>query len=106
MTRLTLAFAVISLCTVTLAEAQPMGGGPGRGKPPAGMGGGMGGPSPVMMACKEDMAKTCPGLMGMPGVQCLMDNITDLSDPCADALGTAMDNMRGNHGQGADGNDN
>tara|TARA_B110000438_G_scaffold258200_1_gene266745 strand:- start:5500 stop:5640 length:141 start_codon:yes stop_codon:yes gene_type:complete len=41
--------------------------------------------------------------MGMPGVQCLMNNITDLSDPCADTLGTAMDRVRQDHGDGAAG---
>ncbi|MDG2319873.1 MAG: hypothetical protein P8L79_06430 [Rhodospirillaceae bacterium] len=54
------------------------------------------------------MAKTCPGLMGVPAVQCLMNNITDLSDPCVHALGTAMDRVQQNYRDGAadDGGEN
>ena len=63
------------------------------------MGRGGGGASPVMMSCRGDLDTLCDGQMGMPGVQCLMDNITDVSDPCAEALETAMSNMEQGHGQ-------
>ena len=59
-----------------------------------------------MMTCRGELASLCGGQMGMPGVQCLMDNITDISEPCADALSTAMENMEQGHGNdGAEGGD-
>ncbi len=96
----------------SVADAQTM----GRGRPPAppmgsisgqppgpGMGMGRGGASPVMLTCRGDLASLCGGQMGMPGVQCLMDNITDISEPCVEALSTAMENME--EGHGTDGGD-
>jgi len=82
-------FTVITLASLSVAvsvSAQPMGQGGG-------------GASPVMMQCRGDLESLCDGQMGMPGVQCLMDNITDLSEPCADALDQAMANMEQGHGQ-------
>ena len=117
MSRLFITLAVASLCAATVADAQPM----GRARPPAppmgniggqGMGPGIGpgttrgGASPAMMTCRGELASLCGGQMGMPGVQCLMDNITDISEPCADALSTAMENMEQGHGNdGAEGGD-
>lgn len=64
------------------------------------MGRGGGGVSPVMMTCGPDLKKFCGGQRGMPGVQCLMENITDISEPCADALDKAAANMDQRHGDG------
>ena len=112
MSRIVITCAVAAAFAATLAEAQPM----GRGRPPAppmgsisgqppgpGMGMGRGGASPVMLTCRGDLAQLCGGQMGMPGVQCLMDNITDISEPFADALSTAMENMEEGHGNTDDG---
>lgn len=87
-------FAVIAL-SVSGLQAQPQGrseGGP--------MGQGGGGVSPVMMTCGPDLKQFCDGKRGMPGVQCLMENITDISEPCADALDEASANMGPRHGNG------
>lgn len=55
------------------AQAQPA-------KEPKGpMGRGGGGVSPVMMTSGPALKKFCDGQRGMPGVRCLMDNITDIS---------------------------
>lgn len=80
----------------TLAVAALLAGQPVLAQP---MGQGGGGASPVMMKCRGDLESLCDGQMGMPGVQCLMENITDLSEPCADALDEAMANMDQGHGQ-------
>lgn len=87
----------VSLVVASFAQAQPMD--KGKGGP---MGRGGGGVSPVMMTCSADLDKFCEGQKGMPGVQCLMENITDISEPCADALEEASANMRQSHGN-ADG---
>lgn len=79
----------VSLVLAASVQAQPMG--------RDGSGGGSG-PSPVMMTCAADLDKFCDGQRGMPGVQCLMENITDISEPCADALEEASANMRQGHG--------
>lgn len=107
MSRLAVILAFASFFLTSIAEAQPMGRGKpdgrgpmmGQGEMRGPMGQGGGGVSPVMMTCREDLASVCGGRMGMPGVQCLMDNITDISEPCADALSAAMENMEQGHGQ-------
>lgn len=83
----------VSLVFAASTQAQPMD--KGKGGP---MGRGGGGVSPVMMTCGADLDKFCDGQRGMPGVQCLMENITDISEPCADALDEASANMRQGHG--------
>ncbi len=69
------------------------------------MGRGGGGVSPVMMTCRSDLVSICDGKMGMPGVQCLMDNISGISEPCADALSESMANQGEGHGQNNGGDD-
>lgn len=83
----------VSLLCAASVNAQPME--RGKGGP---MGKGGGGASPVMMTCGADLDQFCDGQRGMPGVQCLMENITDISEPCADALDEASANMGQNHG--------
>ncbi|MEQ8508081.1 MAG: hypothetical protein RIF37_17720 [Rhodospirillaceae bacterium] len=93
--------AVLSVLTVTAVQAQPA----MEHKGPMGpMGRGGGGVSPVMMTCGADLKQFCDGKRGMPGVQCLMENITDISEPCADALDEASANMGQGHGN-TEGND-
>lgn len=88
--------AAILLFTGVAVQAQPQ-------KEPRGpMGRGGGGVSPVMMTCGPDLKKFCGGQRGMPGVQCLMENITDISEPCADALDQASANMGQGHGNSDD----
>jgi hypothetical protein len=79
------------LIAVSTAQAQPQ-------KGPMGRGGG--GVSPVMMTCGNDLDQFCDGQRGMPGVQCLMEKITDISEPCADALEAATAAMEEQHGGG------
>jgi len=78
--------AVLSVLAITSVQAQPA------------MENKDGGVSPVMMTCGADLKEFCEGKMGMPGVQCLMENITDISEPCADALEEASARMREGHG--------
>ena len=87
---LTVAAALLLLGSA-VAQAQP------QQKPKGPMGRGGGGVSPVMMTCGPDLKEFCGGKRGMPGVRCLMENITDISEPCADALAEASDNMERDH---------
>lgn len=87
--------AAASMLFITAsAWAQPQGG--------RGMGGGMGGGG-VMSACRADIEQICDSQQGMAAVRCLMENVTEVSDGCADALAAASENMSGNHGQPANG---
>lgn len=90
--------AAVMVFSMASAHAQPDGAKMGSGPMGQGMGQGGGGVSPVMMTCGPDLKKFCDGQRGMPGVQCLMENITDLSEPCADALEEASANMGQRHG--------
>ncbi|MBT4738959.1 MAG: hypothetical protein HOH20_01555 [Rhodospirillaceae bacterium] len=94
MSRLLSGAIVASIIMVSAAQAQP------QKEPKGPMGRGGGGVSPVMMTCGPDLKKFCDGQRGMPGVQCLMENITDISEPCADALDQASANMGQGHGNG------
>jgi hypothetical protein len=93
--------AAVMIFSIASAHAQPDGAKMGSG--PMGKGGG--GVSPVIMTCGPDLKKFCGGQRGMPGVQCLMENITDLSEPCADALDEASANMGQRHGNTDDAED-
>lgn len=92
MTRSLICAAAILLVAGVAAQAQPQ----KETRGPMGRGGG--GVSPVMMTCGPDLKEFCDGKRGMPGVQCLMENITDISEPCADALDQASANMGAGHG--------
>ncbi len=96
--------AVLSVLTVTAVQAQPAMEHKGPMGPMGPLGRGEGGASPVMMNCAADLKEFCDGQRGMPGVQCLMENIMDISEPCADALDEASANMGQGHGN-TEGND-
>lgn len=81
------------LLSASIAQAQPAD--KDKGGP---MGRGGGGASPVMMTCGPDLDQFCDGQRGMPGVRCLMENIMEISEPCADALDQASANMDRDHG--------